>query len=300
MTSEEIIGICQEILKLNDRVISLLEFHRTLIAGNAATDSAQQEICFEKGLSEVQEIVKKTKPRRPATDIISFFEKQGFEVEELLPNLEKGEEYLDYLAWMIGENHEIMSVFLEAIMQKGKDGKAFDLDLSPLENNERRVIIKICQEFHKVLILNLFVVRFQEGNLTIRVSKGEAANKFFTGGWCERYVRCKLSVQAKSIDPNFACVSNINLKRNGKIFGELDVVLYVNNSLFWIEVKSGNYKNDNRLDRYVEIACELGFNLSNLIVVFARLPNYLSETISSIYGCQVVNLGGLEGVLPNS
>jgi hypothetical protein len=150
----------------------------------------------------------------------------------------KGNQYLIDTAKYLAQNFDYLADFY----QKLKYGQSLKRNFVFEANNKAFPYIK---EWSRLLKQNKFIDHFadkSEGVFIDVAIMGEATG-FINGYWLEIYLRATLSQILKAHPENvksFDVLSQVHLlKPNGKI-SELDLLLMLNEKVYWFECKSGD------------------------------------------------------------
>jgi hypothetical protein len=107
------------------------------------------------------------------------------------------------------------------------------------------------------------------------VNRAPAAINFLSGGWLEHYIRDKvtsvLATHPATLSSPFAFMKNPQILLPGEEHFEFDFLLMVENNVFWIEAKTGEYAD--YLGKYSRVTKLLGLNRNRSFLVLADAPN---------------------------
>jgi hypothetical protein len=207
------------------------------------------------------------------------------------PQEENGEADLDALAWLIGERWANVKPLIEAVKARLSSGDALSLNL---RGQGEAVISDTCAIAHRAHALGLLEeYRYHRSpvrRLDARPSRAPVAQRFWAGGWLERWARQVALRAVAQLRPGAAWTWLANLPvilPTGEGF-EIDFLLATTDgTILWIETKSGDYQE--HLDKYSRVRRMLGLPSSNAIILLAH-PQAPHRALSGLYALTVCGL----------
>ena len=210
-------------------------------------------------------------------------------------DMEKKEEKLDRIADLMGRKYSLIKKFYEKIKSNMNSGNSFSINL---RDEPQQVIVTTCQvatELYKIAFLEEYrYFRAPRCLLVARASRSPQALNFLSGNWLERYVRNRLICLAKrqtgKIDFSYIANAKVTLS-NGDDF-EMDLLFHANDQFYWVESKTGGYQD--KVQKYSEIASDLGLQRNQAIIVLADVSQDAKTSLSSLYHLSVISVDEVE------
>jgi len=206
------------------------------------------------------------------------------------PQEENGEADLDALAWLIGERWANVKPLIEAVKARLSSGDALSLDL---RGQGEAVISDTCAIAHRAHALGLLEgYRYHRSpvrRLDARPSRAPIAQRFWAGGWLERWARQVALRAVAQLRPGAACawLANLPVILPTGEGSEIDFLLAAGSTVLWIETKSGDYQE--HMDKYSRVRRMLGLPSSNAIILLAH-PQAPHRALSGLYALTVCGL----------
>jgi regulator of replication initiation timing len=206
----------------------------------------------------------------------------------------KKEKKLDQIADLMGSHYSLIKRFYGMIKSNMNSGNSFSIDL---RDEPQQVIGTTCQvatELYKIAFLEEYRYSRAPKCLKARASRSSQALNFLSGNWLERYVRNRLICLAKrqtgKIDFSYIPNAKVTLS-NGDDF-EMDLLFHVNDQFYWVESKTGGYQD--KVQKYSEIASDLGLQRNQAIIVLADVSQDAKTSLSSLYHLSVISVDEVE------
>lgn len=230
-----------------------------------------------------------------------FLASKGVKIKALAQE-DKADDIINSLSDFLGKNYQALGESLLEIKRNMQKGSSFTICI---KDYTQKHISDTCQFFvrlHDVAFLEQYT--YQKSPYYIIKAKTTTlptAQAFFSGKWLERYVL--LSV--KNVIAKLMLDFNIKIKfsyllnpqvilPNGDDF-ELDIIFSVNDSIFWIEAKSGDYQQ--HISKYKKIAKLLGLDYEHSFMVLTDISPERSDALSVLFDMTVCALPDLESVI---
>jgi 2'-5' RNA ligase len=225
--------------------------------------------------------------------IESFLNSKNIKIRSI--DMEEEEEKLAQIADLIGSQYSLIKRFYGMIKSSMNSGNSFSINL---RDEPQQVIVTTCQvatELYKIAFLEEYrYFRAPRCLLVARASRSRQALNFLSGNWLERYVRNRLIRLAKrqtgKIDFSHIANAKVTLS-NGDDF-EMDLLFHVNDQFYWVESKTGGYQD--KVQKYSEIASDLGLQRNQAIIVLADVSQDAKTSLSSLYHLSVISVDEVE------
>ena len=207
----------------------------------------------------------------------------------------KKEKKLDQIADLMGSHYSLIKRFYGMIKSNMNSGNSFSIDLRDEPQQVIDTTRQLATELHKIAFLEEY--RYSEAPkclLEARASRSKQALNFLSGNWLERYVRNRLICLAKrqtgKIDFSYIPNAKVTLS-NGDDF-EMDLLFHANDQFYWVESKTGGYQD--KVQKYSEIASDLGLQRNQAIIVLADVSQDAKTSLSSLYHLSVISVDEVE------
>jgi hypothetical protein len=225
--------------------------------------------------------------------IESFLNSKNIKIRSV--DMGEEEEKLAQIADLMGSQYSLIKRFYGMIKSSMNSGNSFSINL---RDEPQQVIVTTCQvatELYKIAFLEEYrYFRAPRCLLVARASRSRQALNFLSGNWLERYVRNRLICLAKrqtgKIDFSHIANAKVTLS-NGDDF-EMDLLFHVNDQFYWVESKTGGYQD--KVQKYSEIASDLGLQRNQAIIVLADVSQDAKTSLSSLYHLSVISVDEVE------
>jgi len=225
--------------------------------------------------------------------IESFLNSKNIKIRSV--DMGEEEEKLAQIADLMGSQYSLIKRFYGMIKSSMNSGNSFSINL---RDEPQQVIVTTCQvatELYKIAFLEEYrYFRAPRCLLVARASRSPQALNFLSGNWLERYVRNRLIRLAKrqtgKIDFSHIANAKVTLS-NGDDF-EMDLLFHVNDQFYWVESKTGGYQD--KVQKYSEIASDLGLQRNQAIIVLADVSQDAKTSLSSLYHLSVISVDEVE------
>ena len=225
--------------------------------------------------------------------IESFLNSKNIKIRSV--DMGEEEEKLAQIADLMGSQYSLIKRFYGMIKSSMNSGNSFSINL---RDEPQQVIVTTCQvatELYKIAFLEEYrYFRAPRCLLVARASRSPQALNFLSGNWLERYVRNRLICLAKrqtgKIDFSYIANAKVTLS-NGDDF-EMDLLFHANDQFYWVESKTGGYQD--KVQKYSEIASDLGLQRNQAIIVLADVSQDAKTSLSSLYHLSVISVDEVE------
>jgi len=196
----------------------------------------------------------------------------------------------DELAHFMGNKYDNISLLLDNIKKNMQKGTMFRLNIGNHSQQAIADMTLLCNKLHELALLTHYhYLRSPSYLVNARPSNAPIVQNFFSGQWLERYVAQMVYeiVETHQIGP-FECITNAQITlANGDSF-EFDVMFYINNRIYWLESKTGNYQD--HIGKYSRFAEILNLPMPQAIMVLPDAHESLTLNLSRLFHMHVVNL----------
>ena len=219
-----------------------------------------------------------------------YLKEHGVEVVSI-PDETKLPPDVAQIASFLGKYFPYVQAFYDVMKSTLNDCAEFHYSLAPLSSRNITHTLNFCKMLKSAGFLASCDYRRSQRSIIARVSRSPAAINFLSGGWLEHYVRDKvisiLTTHPASLSMPYAFMKNPNILLPGSEPFELDFLLCVGESVFWIEAKTGEYMT--YLPKYSRVAKVLGLGRgsSMLVSVNALVPD---DNLTARHGLSCCNL----------
>lgn len=204
---------------------------------------------------------------------------------------EEVDEVLDNIALFMGNRYTNINRVYNLIKSKLNTGSGFRLDLKNATQEEISYSCQLCHSLYQIAFLSEYKYlkspRFQ---ISAKPNRIPTAINFFTGHWLERFIKTEIKniILKFETPPKFAYLTNPQIiLPNGDDF-ELDVLFYIENEVFWLEAKTGEYQN--YVDKYSKMAKLMELDSSHSFMVLTEVNEVNCIALKKVFGMEVVNI----------
>ncbi len=222
-------------------------------------------------------------------DIIltDFLANRGITIKTIAPEQES-DEILDKLAVFIGSRFSSVKSVLDIIKSNMNAGKPFKLSIKDLSQTAIADCTLLCTNLYSIALLTSYFYQKSPIYLIHAIpNTSPKALNFFSGQWLERFVKTQILSLLRERRLKYAIINNAQISLpNGDDF-ELDVLCSVEESIFWIEAKSGDYQR--HIDKYAKMSKIMGLDKSHIFLVLtdSAVSDVLAEDLTKLYGITV-------------
>lgn len=123
-------------------------------------------------------------------------------------------------------------------------------------------------------------------------------HNFYTGQWLEYYVANVVKTVLENKDGHKSVNLNIKVKNRNFIEFEFDVMATLNDEIFWIECKTGEYKKS--LLKYEKLAREMGIPSNRMFLVVAGIDDETARSFSNAHDITICSVENFKSVFEKS
>lgn len=230
--------------------------------------------------------------------IEDFLNNRGITIKTVPPE-DPADNVINSLSLFLGEHYDGLKRILAKIKRHMQKGSFFTENI---KNNPQQTISDItqfCTRLHNIAFLEQYkYFKSPQYFIKAKATTLPMAQKFFSGQWLERFVLQKVGETVTNVagemdeDLGFSYLLNPQIVLpNGDDF-ELDLIFHANNNFFWVEAKSGDYRQ--HIAKYSKISNLLGLDYRHSIMVLTDITPDQSSALSSLFGMMVYSLNQLE------
>lgn len=232
---------------------------------------------------------------QPTNKLEQFLVARGITIKHI-PSEADSDPILNSLAGYLGTHYETIKPLYLQIKRNMQLGDDFTISL---KDEPSDAISRICQfgkKLHEMAFLEQYhYQRSPHYLLRAKTTRLPTAQNFFSGQWLERYIvqQVQAAINAiraqtdQSVDFNY--ISNPQIILPGGQEGELDLLFRVNDTMYWIETKSGDYQQ--HISKYSSIARTLNLDPQHAMMVLTDIPASRSTELTTLFRMGVCSLG---------
>ena len=182
---------------------------------------------------------------------------------------------LDHIACFMGDRYSEIKKVYETIKRHLNRPNGFHLNLKNATQSEITASCQLCTNLYDIAFLSEYKYdKSPKYFIHATPNKIPIAINFLTGHWLEIFIRKTIQDSLNSLHTDIEYTYLINpqiILPNGNDF-ELDVVFLVNDEIYWVEGKTGNYQQ--YINKYSDMANILKLDKNHSFMV-------LTDTITS-------------------
>ncbi|MBR4110555.1 MAG: DUF1887 family protein [Clostridia bacterium] len=123
-------------------------------------------------------------------------------------------------------------------------------------------------------------------------------HNFYTGQWLEYYVANVVNTVLESREGYKSVTLNIKVKNRNCVEFEFDVMATLNNEIFWVECKTGEY--NKHLPKYEKLARELGIPSNRMFLVVAVIDDETAKSLSNAHDITICSVEKFKSIFEKS
>lgn len=229
-----------------------------------------------------------------AARLVDFLAGRGITVTHI-PSEESFDPVLNGLANFLGTHYEVVKPLYQQIKRNMQLGDDFAINLKDESPRNISLICQFGKKLYDVAFLEQYrYFRSPQYLLRAKTTRLPTAQNFFSGQWLERYIMQQVGVAVNTVraqsteSVDFGYVANPHITLANEQEGELDFLFYVNEAIYWIETKSGDYQQ--HISKYSMIARTLDLDEHHAIMVLTDIPPSRSAELTALFGMGVCSL----------
>lgn len=230
--------------------------------------------------------------------IVDYLAKKGITVKNV-PTVTPADKIIDQLSEFIGKNYEAIYPIMKRIKQNMQRGDYFTESIKSYQQNEIATICHFCTMLKNIAFLEQYTYRRSPAYIIqAKTSNMPKAQMFFSGQWLERYalntVKRLIGEISVELDTTLDVEYLVNpqvILPNGNLF-EFDVMFMINEKIFWIEAKSGDYQT--HIAKYSKLVRQLGIDSDRAFLLLADVDDNVCRNLKNLYDMMICNLQDLK------
>lgn len=215
------------------------------------------------------------------------------------PKREEEKEELNNLAKFMGSRFQNIKRIYSIIKSSLNTQRDIHLNLKNAPQKEIADSCQFCTLLHNIAFLsNYRYERSPKFQIYATANTIPQAINFLTGHWLEIYVKVVVLERIYALNRPVQYTYLINpqiILPNGNDF-ELDLLFLIDNELYWIEAKTGNYQN--YIHKYSQVADIIGIEQSHALLLLTEPPSKESISIMSCsFEMNIVGINEFESAI---
>ncbi|MCS6958568.1 MAG: hypothetical protein RMK91_00765 [Pseudanabaenaceae cyanobacterium SKYGB_i_bin29] len=205
---------------------------------------------------------------------------------------------LDDIAIFMGDRYPAIQKLYDRIKSSMNLGHSVSLCLKDEPQSHISAMCQMSQSLHEIAFLEEY--RYQKSPkyiLSVKPSRIPEALNFFAGKWLERYMKAKFIrlVKDQLGTERYSFLMNPQIiLPNGDDF-ELDLLLEIDQKVYWFEGKTGNYQK--HIDKYARMLPILGLDTDHAFMLLPDVNTDTARTLKDIFHLTVLNLNDFQDTL---
>jgi hypothetical protein len=235
-----------------------------------------------------------TAPTVAQEKLTQFLADRGITIRQI-PAEASTDPIINNLADFLGSHYEAVKPFYQQIKRNMQQGEDFTLYLKEETPAAIGLICQFGKKLYDVAFLEQYrYFRSPQYLLRAKTTRLPTALNFFSGQWLERYVIQQVqaavdAVQQEAAQPiEFGYIPNPRIILPNGQDGELDLLFYVHDTIYWVETKSGDYQQ--HISKYSTLAQTLRLDPQHALMVLTDIPPSRSAELTLLFGMGVCAL----------
>ncbi len=213
-----------------------------------------------------------------------------------LPPEDPADKVIDSLSVFLGDHFDALKDLLAKIKRAMQRGERMTESLAGRSQADVSAACQFCNKLYKLAFLEEYqYLKSPDYLIRAKVTTLPKAQKFFGGQWLERFTIEKVRAvydKTRSDQLSFEYLMNPQIVLPNNDDFEMDVLVALGQSIFWIEAKSGDYQQHVR--KYSRFAGLLNLDADHSFMVLTDIPDSSCAELSSLFGMTVCNLQTFE------
>jgi len=290
----------RKIEQLLERIAVALE---QLVAASGHSSARQEEPSCESATLSTTEILADAPQYSNAEELQHrvlepFLNSKGISIK-VIPPEDASDQVIDSLSLFLGERYSALSSILMKIKRAMQNGTLITESLKDRAQVDVSSTCQFCSRLHEVAFLEQYqYLRSPTYLIRAKTTTLPKAQRFFGGQWLERFIlqsvksiHARLTDEIGSAIPFEYLINPQIILQNGDDF-ELDLLVSIGPSIYWIEAKSGDYQQ--HVSKYSKFARTLGLDFAHSLMVLTDVPDERCDALSSLFSMTVCNLKTFE------
>lgn len=280
----------EKLINTLERIAEALE----IIAGKkngtiSVTNSSNKQVPVHSNPNNGDIIVKQSFQHNDTNPIFRFLSDRNIQIKTF--QVEDENETLDKIALFMGNKYSRIKKVYNSIKSKLNSGMGFWVDLKNATQEEVSYSCQLCNSLYQIAFLSEYkYFKSPQFQIYAKPSRIPTAINFFTGQWLERFIKLEIknSIRKLGKPVKFEFLTNPQIiLPNGDDF-ELDLLLYLEDEIFWFEAKTGDYQN--YVDKYSRMSKIMQIDNQHSFMVLTEVSNQNCVALKQLYGMEVVSI----------
>lgn len=193
------------------------------------------------------------------------------------------------IANSIGKSYNLVSPFILEIKRNIDKPSQFSLRVKKYTQRSAGAICCLATLLKEHKLLRYY--SYRKSPECIVIAKPENSgniHNFYTGQWLEYYVANVINTALESREGHKSVNLNIKVKNRNLVEFEFDVMAILNDEIFWIECKTGEY--NKHLPKYEKLAKELGIPSNRMFLVVAGIDDEIAKSLSNAHDITICSV----------
>jgi len=206
-----------------------------------------------------------------------------------IPSEEEADEILDKISIFMGNRYSLIKPFYEQIKYNMNSGGSIRMDLRNKTQEEVSTICQLATMLHEIAFLEEYnYLKSPRFLLFARPSRIPKALNFFSGKWLESFVKSQVISILQQVNPDlkFSYLLNPQIKLpNGDDF-ELDLLFAIENEIYWLEAKTGDYQR--YIEKYSKVSQILKLDWNSCFMILTDITPSGADALKKLFRMNVV------------
>jgi hypothetical protein len=276
----------EELIKVLERIAFALE----KIADSLNKDKINKNYFVEPSVTMFDE--NKVEIQREAIkdrEVIEDFLLSRNVIIKYIPPEEEADEILDKISIFMGNRYSLIKPFYEQIKYNMNSGGSIRMDLRNKTQEEVSAICQLATMLHEIAFLEEYnYLKSPRFLLFARPSRIPKALNFFSGKWLENFVKSQVISILQQVNPDlkFSYLLNPQIKLpNGDDF-ELDLLFAIENEIYWLEAKTGDYQR--YIEKYSKVSQILKLDWNSCFMILTNITPSGADALKKLFRMNVV------------
>ncbi|MBO5179460.1 MAG: DUF1887 family protein [Clostridia bacterium] len=203
------------------------------------------------------------------------------------------------IANSIGKSYDLVSPFILEIKRNIDKPSQFALRVKKYTQRSACAICTLATLLKEHKLLRYYSYKKTPECLVIAKPENTGnIHNFYTGQWLEYYVANVVNNVLKSREGYKSVNLNIKVKNRNCVEFEFDVMAILNDEIFWVECKTGEY--NKHLPKYEKLARELGIPSNRMFLVVAGIDDETANSLSNAHDITVCSVDKFKSIFEKS
>jgi len=222
------------------------------------------------------------------SELIRFLNSKNINVKVVKPE-DEADDIMDNIALFMGNRYSKIKKIYDLIKRHMNSGRSFRIDLKNLQQDEVSSITQLCSNLYQIAFLEEYrYYKSPKFLLFGKVNRIPRAQNFFSGGWLERYIKTAIIKTIEKHQVSYSYLKNPQIVLpNGDDF-ELDILFKIENEIYWIEAKTGEYQR--YVQKYSNMSQILNLDYEHSFMVLTDINVGAANALKSIFKMTVYRI----------